>query len=296
LRLSKTNLRNEGGPRVHELSDIAAGSRWRDFDSLTEPQCEAFAKAYKWASPFPHLVIDQLFAPIALRALEQEFETAPSDIWHEFRGGLQRKRGTAPGARLPSAVQEYFNFLNSGPFLRFLSRVTGIDDLIPDPALYGGGMHQVETGGNFEIHLDFITHPRTRLTNRLVVITYLNENWVAEDGGALELWELKPARRGASVLPEFGRTVIMEQSSRAAHGHPSPIREGRHRRSVIAYFYTNGLARGHNGVLKTVYVSHPGHSQRQRAERYLRQVLPEFAIKGLKFIRSVARARPPGRP
>ncbi len=272
-------------------NNLRAGAQWPDFDAVAEKDFNALAAAFRRASPFPHLVMDDLFPAPMLQAMAKEFDAAVSSDWREYHGGLQRKRGTPPGGHLPPAVQDYFNVVYSGPFIRLLSRITGIDDLIPDPALYGGGMHEVDAGGSFEIHMDFATHPRTRLTNRLVLITYFNETWTSEDGGALELWELEPPRCAATVLPNFGRTVIMEQSARAAHGHPKPIREGRQRRSAVAYFYTNGLGtRGTNDVLATTYVPHAGYSRRQKAELYLRRFTPPMIIKGFKAINNAARA------
>ena len=44
---------------------------------------------------------------------------------------------------------------NSAPFLRFLERLTGIDQLIPDPYFIGGGLHQIVPGGKLGIHADF---------------------------------------------------------------------------------------------------------------------------------------------
>jgi hypothetical protein len=260
-----------------------AESVWPDFESLVETDAPILSERYKEAPPFPHLFIDNLFPENVTRAMANEFETVGSSQWRNFQGGLQRKRGTVPGAALPPTVQEYFNLLYSGPFIRYLSRISGIEDLIPDPALFGGGMHEVSAGGSFEVHLDFTKHPRTGLTNRLVVITYLNDNWTAKDGGALELWELNPPHCANVVNPVFGRTVIMEQSKRAAHGHPQLVREGRLRRSVIAYFYTNAPAAKTSGdMLNTTYIAHSGHSRRQQLECYIRRLAPQLVIRAIK--------------
>lgn len=276
------------------VNKVLLGSRWPDFDALAKTEADAMGAAYRQASPFPHLVIDNLFPADRLQEITNEFDKVSSTNWREYHGGLQRKCGTVPDAPLPPTVQDYFNLLYSGPFLRFLSQVTGINGLIPDPALYGGGMHEVNPGGSFEVHLDFVTHPRTRLTNRLAVITYLNEDWTSEDGGALELWELTPPHCGATILPTFGRTVIINQSERSLHGHPKPVREGRYRRSVIAYFYTNGLVEaGESDQLATTYIPHEGYSLRQKAELCFRLFLPTIVIKRLKSIIQSARARRP---
>src|ERR1700742_2975356 len=151
-------------------SNVRVGTQWPDFDAVAEKDSNALGATFRRGSPFPHLVMDHLFPAPALQAMAEEFDAASA--WREYHGGLQRKRGTPPGGHLPPAVQDYFNVVYSGPFIRLLSRITGIDDLIPDPALYGGGMHEVNAGGSFEIHMDFATHPRTKLMNRLVMITY----------------------------------------------------------------------------------------------------------------------------
>ena len=278
------------------LKTLPAGQNWLNFDASAAADVDTLAASFNAASPFSHIVMDDFYPTEVLQAVEKEFEATGSAGWRDYNGTLQRKRGTAPNARLPPAAQAYFDMLYSGPSIRFLTQLTGIEDLIPDPALFGGGMHEVAAGGKFEVHVDFRTHPRTRLTNRLAVITYLNRDWTPEDGGSLELWELDPPRKGASILPVFGRTIIMEQSTRAAHGLPKPVREGRARRSIIAYFYTNGLnvARP-DDTLKTTYVVHSGYSLRQRAEFYTRRFMPPMVIDAIKAVDGKIRTRGPRR-
>jgi hypothetical protein len=264
---------------------------WSNFDKLTPAQCDDLRAAYASAAPFPHLVIEGLFPADRLRAVAEDFDAAPPATWRNIQSGLQRKRATPPDSPLPACVQDYFNTLNSGPFIRFLSDITGVSNLIPDPALHGGGMHEVGEGGAFEIHIDFEQHPRTLLSNRLVVITYLNDDWAPTDGGSLELWYTKPPRCAASITPIFGRTVILQQSRLAAHGHPQPIRQGRKRRSVTAYFYTNGLAAASaNNMLSTTYIAHKGYSMPKRIELGLRLIVPPIVLMSLKSIKAAAQS------
>jgi hypothetical protein len=262
---------------------------WSSYNAMNASQRNDLRAAYTSGAPFPHLVIDGLFPSDRLRTLVEDFESAPPGTWREIQSELQKKRATPPDSPLPANVQDYFNTLNSGPFLRFLSDVTGIQNLIPDPALHGGGMHEVGEGGAFEIHIDFERHPRTFLDNRLVVITYLNDDWLPEDGGSLELWHMKPARCAETITPRFGRTVILEQSRLAAHGHPQPIRPGRKRRSVTAYFYTNGRAsRTASNLLPTTYVAHDGYSFGKRLELGLRLVVPPIILMSLRAVKTMA--------
>ena len=191
---------------------------------------------------------------------------------------MQVKLATVPGAALPPAAQAFFDVVYSGGFLRLLSRITGISGLIPDHGLFGGGMHEVPEGGHFQPHVDFRTHPNTGLLNRLAVITYLNPGWRDADGGSLELWQDRPKACVTSIVPVFGRTVIMQQSDQAIHGHPQPVRTGLRRRAVIAYYYTSKAPADAAARADTRYFASSGQTARQRAEVILRLVSPPLAL------------------
>lgn len=255
---------------------------------------EQLRARYLAARPFPHLVIDQLFPAEWLHAILEEYRTCDDLIWKSYDTALQKKKGTAPDSDLPPVMRAYFDFLQSAPFLRLLSEVTGIANLLPDPSLYGGGLHVVSGGGHFDLHVDFQKHPTTGLCNRLVVITYLNEGWEAAYGGNLELWGIKPSVRQVEIVPCFGRTVLMSQSAIAAHGHPSPIRAGMERKSVIAYFYTGGKSGGalaRSSRSTTVYVRRPGRTLSARLQVLLHDALPSPGVRALQKIRHVVRNR-----
>ena len=60
--------------------------------------------------------------------------------------------------------------------LLFLERLTGIEGLIPDPYFVGGGLHQIESGGKLDIHVDFNRLEKTNLDRRLNLLIYLNKD------------------------------------------------------------------------------------------------------------------------
>jgi hypothetical protein len=272
--------------------DVAAPrsiiSDWRDLDALPDQMLRDLRQRYLEAVPFPHLVLDDLFPPEMLDEIEAEFNTMRDGDWQSYRHALQTKQATRTDMLLPPATQTYFDRIYSGAFLRFLTKVTGIPNLITDPTLSGGGMHQIGDGGRFDIHVDFQKHPVNGLDNRLVVITYLSRDWRLEYGGALELWRQRPVECAATVVPLFGRTIIMEESMRGAHGHPQPVAAppGRKRRSVAAYFYSNGREDGFGGDgLKTAYVKRLGRTPLQRIELIAQQILPPILLTGLKALK-----------
>lgn len=198
-----------------------------------------YSRRFKSAQPFSHVVFDGLFSAELLKAVWDEFEQAS---FLNITDGEQNTFRTHPGAQIGPAGQIYFSLIHSGAFLKFLTDVSGIAGLVPDPLLRGGGYHESRSGGRFDLHLDFSKHSITQLNNRLSFITYLNEDWHDEFGGALELWSISENRCVEKVMPMLGRSVLFQHSPISLHGHPDPMKlpPGRTRRSVAAYYYTNG--------------------------------------------------------
>lgn len=196
------------------------------------------------AQPFKHFVEDGWFNSILLEMVLEEFEHKSDPAWRAFTDEYQDTRRWVVGSSLGPASQLYFSLVNSGWFTRMLSFVTGVEDLVVDVQLYGGGLHETKPNGRFGIHRDFDRHMRTGLHNEMVMITYLNKEWQPEWNGALELWDPSASKKVTSVEPEFGRTILMLHGESSFHGHPTPLTppEGVLRRSLAVYYYSNRSA------------------------------------------------------
>jgi 2OG-Fe(II) oxygenase superfamily len=198
----------------------------------------------KTAQPFPYLVVQDWFNPVLLELVRDEFTQVSRAEWKtEFNQHARVERSRTDMVMGP-ASQLYFSVLNSREFIAVLSYVTGVSDLLPDPTLVGGGLHETLAGGRFGIHTDFDRHPRNGLHNEMVFITYLNHDWHPAWNGALELWDAKQVQCCEKVEPEFGRSIIMTHGKTHFHGHSNPLTPppGITRKSVAAYYYTNRLA------------------------------------------------------
>jgi hypothetical protein len=153
--------------------------------------------------------------------------------------------------------------LNSATFTAFLSRLTGIADLIADPSLEGGGMHQTERGGFLNVHADFTMHHHQKQWRRRVnLILYLNEGWQPEWGGELELWDREMKRCAVKIPPQLNSVAIFNTDDTSFHGLPDPIRfpPGITRKSLALYYYT--LETDPTYVAKsTNYQARPGQSR-----------------------------------
>jgi hypothetical protein len=125
-------------------------------------------------------------------------------------------------------------------FTFILSQLTGIDDLIVDAQMLGGGVHLVKPGGLLRVHADFRRHLSYNLERRLNLLFYVNDDWKDEYGGHLELWDQSMARCERRVLPSANRCVVFNTSDKSYHGHPRPLTspDGVLRRSIALYFYT----------------------------------------------------------
>lgn len=218
--------------------------------SLFEPaRIEALRQKLQSASPFPHLVVRDIFNPRLLELVAEEFDGLPGTAWADVKTRYESTRRSVLGATMGPASQLYFDTINSGWFCEWLSAVSGVPYLLSDPKLFGGGLHESRNGATFAVHRDFNRHRHLGLKNEMVFITYLNKNWDPSWGSALELWDKKADRCVTEVQPEFGHTILLPHGPASYHGHTQPLKtpDGRSRRSVAAYFYTSPLAGKQHG-------------------------------------------------
>ena len=253
-------------------------------DALSPSNAAELRARFVNAKPFPHVVIDGLFAPDFLDRVLEDYRAGFGD-WVHYNTADEVKKGTRPNAKLGAGSRHYFDVIQRGQFTQFLSAVTGIDGLLPDPTLFGGGLHEIASGGKFSVHIDFNKHPVTQLDNRLVFITYLNKGWQPAWGGALELWDAQTKQMVEAVVPVFGRSILFAHSSVSLHGHPHPVvaPEGRKRRSVAAYYYSNGRNDEAGDAFKTTqFLNAPQFGRWGKAYVTANYVSP-MLMDGLKF-------------
>ena len=218
-------------------------------DMLTSAGIKAMRQQFQTNTPFPHLVIDHLFSPKLLELMYAEFDDMKWNDWRVTASPDEIKRGSLPNAAFGPAAQIYFQTIATGSFINVLKQITRIDGLVCDTELYNGGLHEIPNHGHFHVHTDFTHHPVTKLDNRLVLITYLNEGWTEDDGGLLELWDKPALACVKKVVPVMGRTILFYQSGLSLHGVSLTQKAGdaKPRRSAACYYYSNGLEQAETG-------------------------------------------------
>ena len=218
------------------------------------------AEQYQNAKPFPFILIENFLPGAVAEAVAADLPGKGSPDWKKLPTEDQKgKHVLADESKLPLIIRALIQELNSGYFLRFLEKLTGIPDLIADTKLVGGGVHMIERGGKLSVHVDFSHHPTNGLNRRLNFLLYLNKDWKEEYGGHFELWSSDIKTREQRILPSFNRCVIFSTSPISYHGHPDPLNcpEGITRNSIALYYFSKGRPKEEEGTHNTLFRSRP---------------------------------------
>jgi hypothetical protein len=245
--------------------------------------------SYLSAKPFPHIVFDDFLDPALLELVLAEFPKPGQIQWQRFDNAREIKLASAAEAIFGTVTRLLLYHLNSITFLEFLSDVTGIANLIPDPSFEGGGLHQIVRGGKLGIHADFNKHRAYQLDRRLNLLLYLNRDWREEFGGHLELWDRTMSRCERKVLPLFNRVMIFGTTDFTYHGHPDALQcpEGMTRKSLALYYFTNGRpAEEVSGEHSTLFQARSPADFRsptgQKLRSLARDLLPPIVTRSLR--------------
>jgi len=178
--------------------------------------------------PFPHCVVKGAWTePQLLRMAKMDCERVK---WGVEKHG---KKHCSDWELIPGSAADIIRYAHEPRFLIWLEGVTGEKQLLPDPYLFGGGLHRVSRGGNLGMHIDFNYHG-IGLYRRLNLLLYLNDGWKPEWGGHLSLAGKK------KIAPERNTMVIFTTDDKSWHGHPEPLEcpEGVFRDSIALYYYS----------------------------------------------------------
>ena len=230
-----------------------------------EARADEIGAAYRARKPFPHAFFESLLEPEVAHRLAAEFPMEATDHWVRYRHVNENKASIDRWEDLPPTIAALLRELNSPRFMALLTKITGIQGLIPDPNIDGGGMHQAWTGGFLNVHTDFTMHRhQANWRRRCNLILYLNEDWNPDWGGAIEVWD-NGMNRCVDSMPCLVNRALLFDTPNALHGFPEPLRcpENRSRKSLQLYYYTvDEGAQG--GVVATTYYARPNESFMKR--------------------------------
>jgi hypothetical protein len=190
-------------------------------------------------------MIENFFEPSFADQLLTDFPSFDSRLARNEYGDIGGKAVNTKIREISPVYQRLYAVISSKPFLEFMSRLSGIPDLLIDPKMFGGGTHDNRHGQELDPHVDFNYDESEQLHRRLNLIVYLNKEWETEWGGALEIHS-NPRRPQENQIesfdPLFNRAVMFETNEYSWHGFPKIDlpEDKRHlsRKSLSIYLYT----------------------------------------------------------
>lgn len=195
--------------------------------------------------PFDYWVFDDFLDIDLAKKLSSDFIDYNDPNWFCYNNPLENKKTLNNWYFFPPSTYQFMSYLNSQPFISFISEVTGTGQLYPDIGLHGAGWHIHGRGGKLNVHFDYSIHPKLHLQRKLNIIIYLTEDWNPEWGGNLEFWSHDPITKRpkdkAEVIDNiFNRAVIFDTTQNSWHGFPDSLTcpDGIYRKSIAMYYLT----------------------------------------------------------
>jgi len=188
--------------------------------------------------PYPMIVLDDFLPHDFAMKLSQECETIPDQYWTEFTRNGSFMKECKKLEHAPVAY-EFVNAMHSALGMTWLTNLTNITDLIPDPYLTGAGYSRSYTGHSLKLHTDFNWNDQIKLHRMLSFIIYLNPDWKEEWGGDLQFTDFNKEKVIQNIPPLFNRAVIWRYHKRGFHGYPEPLScpQGMSRNTFRLFFY-----------------------------------------------------------
>ena len=223
---------------------------------------EALKQKIRNAEPFPHFCIDNF--------LNEEFA---NEIYYSFPSFQEAKRigkefatvnekskiQITDAAKFPEPIAKLNRLLASPEFMSKMSDMMGIPNLISDPDLFGGGIHETNSGGRLDVHVDFNYVEDKKLHRRLNILIYFNKNWKEEYGGYLDIWDKEVKQCYGAFAPIFNRACGFATSEISFHGvTPLTCPPEMMRKSFATYYYTKEAPQRWSGeVHSTIFKARP---------------------------------------
>ncbi len=198
---------------------------------------EEWRLRFSEATPFPHLVLDDLFR---IEPLTEAAHTFPGPDEMAEKSGKPGVLEISDRTRVPPLLAQISDELLGARFTDWLAGVSGIENLITDPAGNWGVLRQSGDGVEGKIHVPPARHPDKPWFRRLTLILHLTPGLNEGHGGRFQLWDRDKTTPQVSLLPLFNRAVVFATSPVAFHSASRTcLAPGQMRRVMQALYFTD---------------------------------------------------------
>lgn len=159
----------------------------------------------------------------------------------------------------PKPILELHELLASDDFVARVGDMLSIPNLLADPDLNGGGIHETNSGGHLDVHIDFNYVKQRQWHRRVNILLYFNKEWKEEYGGYFELWDKDVKNRQHYFAPTFNRACGFATGDTSWHGvTPITCPADMVRKSFAVYYYTKEAPEGWDGTShSTIFKARP---------------------------------------
>lgn len=199
-----------------------------------------YRSKFESCSSVPLIVLDDFLPESIAFSLSNEIDSIQDHECKKFtRNGSYMQE--CSNLRIMKNAADVIAQLHSQLGVQWLSNVTGIKNLIPDPYLIGAGYSRSFKGDSLKNHVDFNWNNTLRLYRALTLIIYLTPNWKEEWGGNLEFTRFNNESTIESIFTKWNRAVLWKHHENCFHGYPTPIDcpNNESRKTLRLFFYVS---------------------------------------------------------
>ena len=139
--------------------------------------------------------------------------------------------------------------------IKKVAELTGIKDAVGDPHLYAGGISAMAPGHFLNPHIDN-SHDGDQKNYRVLnLLYYITPDWRSENGGNLELWDLK-VTKPTEIPSLFNRLVLMSTNDKSWHS-VNEVKAAGTRCCVSNYYFSPHSPNGYETTHVTYFMARP---------------------------------------
>ncbi len=212
----------------------------RIVDHLTNQfsQIDLLKNQFNSTKPTSLLVLDNFLPTEIAKDLSKEIDSVDNLDCRKFNRNGSYMEEYNNLSKMPKA-ENVVAQLHSQSFMKWLTSITGISNLIPDPYLIGAGYSKSFRGDSLKNHVDFNWNDSLKLYRILTLILYINEDWQEDWGGHLEFTDFQNNQLLNKIFVKWNRAAIWKHHENCFHGYPEPITcpENQARKTLRLFYY-----------------------------------------------------------
>lgn len=226
-----------------------------------------------------YAAIDDLLPDDIARKIHDAFpDNTQMRLLHSFR---ERKYTSKSLDKFDPLIADITFAFQDERVIAKVADLTGIKDAVGDPHLYAGGISAMAKGHFLNPHLDNSHDGEQKNYRVLNLLYYITPDWRPENGGNLELWDLK-VTKPVEIESRFNRLVLMATGDKTWHS-VNEVKTDGSRRCISNYYFSPHSPNGYETTHVTYFMARPEQKLRRvvtRIDSDVRTVLRKLKKSG----------------